>query len=84
MQNDDEDDDDEDGDAPRRGQKRLKRSRFVDDIAAVDEEEDDEEEEVHVIPQTHSFYCEGSAMPLAFLCSCMHPGRHCCRSPGRM
>lgn len=50
MQEDDEDDDDEDGDAPKRGQKRLKRSRFVDDIAAVDEEEDDEEEEVDHVP----------------------------------
>ena len=81
MQNDDEDD--EDGDAPKRGQKRLKRSKFVDDIAAVDEEEDDEEEEVHAIPQTRTPYCEGSAMPSASSCSCMHPGRHCCRSPGR-
>ena len=50
MQEDDEDDDDEDGDAPKRGQKRLKRSRFVDDIAAVDEEDDDEEEEVDAGP----------------------------------
>ena len=43
---DDEDEDEDDEDAPKQGQKRLKRSRFVDDIAAVDEEEDDEEEEV--------------------------------------
>ena len=73
MQEADEDDDDEDGDAPKRGQKRLKRSRFVDDIAAVDEEEDDEEEEVNAVVRLTLSSCERFALPLA-CCRVCHPG----------
>ena len=51
LRDEDEDgeDDDENGEAPKRGQKRLKRSRFVDDIAAVDDQDDDDDEEEEVM-----------------------------------
>lgn len=39
-----QDDEEEEG-VGKRGKKRLKRSRFVDDIAAVDEDEEDEEDD---------------------------------------
>ena len=66
LQDEDEDgeDDDENGEAPKRGQKRLKRSRFVDDIAAVDDQDDDDEEEVMNCPSLNDVdYCDPSCMP---------------------
>ena len=77
-QDEDEDgeDDDENGEAPKRGQKRLKRSRFVDDIAAVDDQDDDDEEEV--INRPSDIWCP-SRPPLMHalavtvpLCTCAH------------
>ena len=65
MQDEEDDEDGDDEDAPKRGQKRLKRSRFVDDIAAVDEEEDDEEEEVGAEVARRT--CSHAHAPMSFV-----------------
>lgn len=65
MQDEEDDEEDDDEDAPKRGQKRLKRSRFVDDIAAVDEEEDDEEEEVGAEVARRT--CSHAHAPMSFV-----------------